>query len=334
MNNKYFFALFIILLNNIVFANTLPIGIRKADLPTYSPDNPNLSLWIGENTYMEGGSESLYLYSDGAYCFMGGAVGGFVSLTGKWQFNTNKTGIDIKINLIDNNQFFIGTGIAETYDYEQQKMVVVPNFVHITDAFFIYSPVYIGFGNQEIPNEMVLFEYHKHNDRITIPNNSKYLFVSSELGDDKEYKIARFDLSKINEQSYSVVLLKNDYGIGIPSYFGQSLQDKPPNYLIKSGKLGYIPYPKQPQNIKYFKAGFSIDLTIFNQNKHKENYQKFKDDLRVNADFGKLYRYCSGKSDEFYFDVLENEQSNLTKPTYIQWRGKIAPTADWLKPRD
>ncbi|UYZ67530.1 hypothetical protein [Moraxella bovis] len=50
--------------------------------------------------------------------------------------------------------------------------------------------------------------------------------------------------------------------------------------------------------------------------------------------FKRLHRYCSGQSDEFYFDVLESKQNDLTKPTYINWHGKINPTADWLKMQD
>lgn len=72
-------------------------------------------------------------------------------------------------------------------------------------------------------------------------------------------------------------------------------------------------------------------MLIFFQNSYHVDLNTVKND---DMNFKRLHRYCSGQSDEFYFDVLESKQNDLTKPTYINWHGKINPTADWLKMQD
>lgn len=319
MNNKYFIVLLTCLSANLALADDLPKGIKKADLPVYSP-NHKISLWVGENRGMEGASETAYFYSDGTYCYSLGAMGTIIFLKGQWQFNQDNTGINVKFNHDNDNQFFLEVNDATFYDHQQEKTVTRPNTLTLPELFFYKQPVYLGFDNQTTPSEMVLFDYDKYQDNILVPNDSRYLFVGSKITDGQVSQIARFDLSMLAYNPYNIGLMSNrSVGISIDelnSYFLENGFD----YIIQNGNLGVK--NRYSNDIDFFSETVSVDLDVF------------ENDDNDDMDFKRMYGYCSDNTEEFYFDVLGNKRSNLTKPTYLNWRGKINPTADWLKPQD
>lgn len=314
MSNKHFIILLVCLLANVALADDLPVGIKQADLPVYSP-NAQLSLWVATNRGMEGASTSAYLYSDGTYCGLIDAMGILVVPKGKWQFNQNKTGIDIKIDSGNYNQFFLEVNDVNRDGYKQDKATTRPNTLELPDLFFDGQPVYLGFGNQEAPTEMVLFDNDKHQKAILVPKNSRYLFVGSKLDNKMGNQVARFNLNALGHNPYLINLMSNR-AIGVSEErFNAYVSQNAFNYVIQDGKLGTK--DNYSDNIRFFSKTFSIDLNTY------------QDDNGM--DLKRWYGYCSGKRDEFYFDILQNTQSNLVKPTYLNWHGKISPTANWLK---
>lgn len=311
MIHKTIVVLIMSLFANIALAAELPIGITQAKLPIYAPNNPDLSLWTVGESGMEGSSSSNFLYSDGAYCHSLGAVGGVILLNGQWQFNKDKTGIDITLYTNDKPFYIIND---ESFDEYQQDLNNRQRRLKLPDLFFYKKQVYLGFSNQEIPTQMALFDYNKHHDEIIIPNNSKYLFVAE--NQDSKKTIAHFDLNAFKHPN--ITLLYNDGLMGVSRQeINEYFLDNQLTFIIKNGKVG-------------LKDSYSDDVDFFQNSYHIDLNTVKNDDMN----FKRLHRYCLGQSDEFYFDVFENRQSNLTKPTYINWHGKINPTADWLKMQD
>lgn len=306
------------LASNLAWAD-IPYGVKQADLPIYAP-NEKLSLWVGVSNGMEGVSAKTYLYSDGAYCYTMSAMGAVVFLNGKWQFNKNHTAINVNINTNSNNQFFLHASNAVSYDNDQPKAIARQSNIRLSDLFFYEQPVYLGFGVQSSPEQMVLFDYDKHKEYIVVPNSSRYLFVASKVKEGQMATVARFDLSKLSKP-YAVDLVSNrSMGVQMDEILENNL-----NYAIQNGKVGSYRY----DTIDFFDTTVSIDPDKISAEDSKMDYKR-------------LHRYCAGNANEPYLsildneyaDILDNEYANFTKPTYIQWRGKIAPTANWLNPRD
>ena len=234
-----------------------------------------------------------------------------ILLNGQWQFNKDKTGIDITLYTNDKPFYIIND---ESFDEYQQDLNNHQRRLKLPDLFFYKKQVYLGFSNQEIPTQMALFDYNKHHDEIIIPNNSKYLFVAE--NQDSKKTIARFDLNAFKHPN--ITLLYNDGLMGVSRQeINEYFLDNQLTFIIKNGKVG-------------LKDSYSDDVDFFQNSYHIDLNTVKNDDMN----FKRLHRYCLGQSDEFYFDVFENRQSNLTKPTYINWHGKINPTADWLKMQD
>lgn len=296
-------------LTNLTYANTSSV------MPIYNP-NANLSLWVGADHGMEGASETAYLYSDGAACYALGAVGAFVLLKGKWQYNQDKTSIDIQMKTKSDNDFLLVYNSAD--DGTQDERDTKANQLSISEfSFYNKEPIYLGFSTQETPAQMTMFDYSRHQDSITIPPDSQYLFVAKNITSGKSNKVARFDLNGLGHDKYNIELFNNDGLMGVSeSSINHNFSNNPLKIVIKKDKIG-------------FKYGNSNHIKFFDK-VNKFNVNITHDGINLK----RLHGYCSGRSDDFYLDIAQNTQSNLTKPTYINWRGNISPNADWLKTQD